>query len=87
MKNKLFYVFITLLAGIPMQLFAQTDSVQTDSVQKVNVNTTLIAKEKHKQVNFIKLHFTGILLKNYQLQYERTLSKLISIAIAYYLTN
>ncbi len=83
MKNKLFYVFITLLLGIPSQLFAQTDSVQTDSVQKVNVNTTLITKEKHKQVNFIKLHLSGILLKNYQLQYERTLSKVISIAVAY----
>ncbi|MEJ7822700.1 MAG: hypothetical protein WKF85_10290 [Chitinophagaceae bacterium] len=83
MKRKLFYVFITFLSGITTQLYSQTDSGQMDSVQKVNVNKPLIAKEKHKQVNFIKLHLTGILLKNYQLQYERTLSKSISIAIAY----
>ncbi|MDQ3535226.1 MAG: DUF3575 domain-containing protein [Bacteroidota bacterium] len=78
MKSKLFYVFITLLSGFPAQLLAQTDSVQ-----KVNVNTTLVPSQKHKQSNFIKINITGILLKNYSLQFERTLSRKFSIAVAY----
>ncbi len=78
MKRNLVYVFITLLSGITTQLLAQTDSVQ-----KVNVNTTLVPSQKHKQSNFIKINITGILLKNYSLQFERTLSRKFSIAVAY----
>jgi len=82
MRTRQLFLSAIFFASIT-QLMAQTDSVQTGSGQKVNVNKPLIVKEKPKQMNFIKLHLTGLLLKNYQLQYERVLSKSISIAVAY----
>ena len=38
-------------------------------------------KSKHEQVNMVKLNLTGIALKNYSLQYERTLSRKFSVAL------
>lgn len=77
MKQKLFFLSTALILGLS-NLQAQTDSLTVDSTTK----TIASSKQKHL-VNFVKLNLLGILLKNYQLQYERVLTKKISFAIAY----
>jgi hypothetical protein len=40
-------------------------------------------EKKREQVNLVKLNLTALVLKNYSLQYERTLNRKISIAVAF----
>jgi hypothetical protein len=40
-------------------------------------------KKKHGQVNLVKLNLTALVLKNYSLQYERTLNRKVSVAVAF----
>lgn len=62
------------------QLSAQTSPVSTRSLlQDINQ-----AKSKNKYLrNFIKINLTSLALKNYSIQYERVLTKAISVAVAY----
>ena len=78
MKPKTFCFVATLLFSSIIHLQAQTDSLTVDSTTKSIANL----KQK-RPVNFVKLNLLGILLKNYQLQYERVLTRKVSLAIAY----
>ena len=67
-------LFITLSIHAKAQKMDVADSIPSEK-QKLKV--------KSKQENFIKFNLTSIPLKNYSLQYERTLSKRISIAASF----
>lgn len=72
MKIKSFYFIALLLMSFTIKLQAQTEIATEDSTRK-----------NKKQVNFIKVNLTGIFLKNYSIQYERSLSRKISVALAF----
>lgn len=60
----------------------------TVSIPELAAQTNLPSAEDpasnyEKKKNFIKLNLTAIILKNYSLQYERVLSKPVSLAIAF----
>ncbi len=56
---------------------------QNDNVINNAASTVTADKELNLNQNFIKTNLTGILLKNYSLQYERTLNRKISVALQY----
>ena len=66
-----FFFFITF------QLNAQTKTVKPDNTDSKS------AKKSTHQLNFIKTNLTGIVFKNYSLQYERVLTRKFSFAIAF----
>jgi hypothetical protein len=72
-----FFTFI--LFSIPVfKSFGQNESLNDD-------NATQMKQKKAMGINqnFIKTNITGILIRNYSLQYERTLSKTISLSLAF----
>lgn len=89
MQPKKHYLFTAVLVTAGLQLFAQKESPATD--------TTLIIKERksefhaapvdenneQRNYNYIKLNLTGLALKNYSLQLERTVSRKFSAVIAF----
>lgn len=65
-------------------LFCITGINVAAQVENKNADTSIQKKEVHNPArNFIKTNVTGILLKNYSLQYERILSRKFSIAVQY----
>lgn len=75
MKKKLF-IALSIMSALNLctthKLFAQNDDSAIDVDEEISNNC-----------NFIKTNLTGIILKNYSLQYERTLNKKISVALQY----
>lgn len=65
---------LTLLAAFCCLMLSASAQREDSS----NNNAALLAKR-----NFIKTNITSIFLKNYSLQYERVLSKAVSVAITY----
>jgi len=81
MSKKLFitYLAFTVLISVTsFTSFAQNENLNSDTAMRIK-------KEKKTNLNrnFIKTNITGILLKNYSLQYERTLNKTISLALSF----
>ncbi len=77
---KSFYVIALLVIGITIRVNAQNQMVEADSQITKSSYSKVTQK---KQVNFIKVNLTAIALKNYSLQYERTLSRKFSFAVAF----
>ena len=73
MKSK-FLLALLLIIAAPFVLQAQIESSPEYAGNQV---------KKNQDVNFIKTNITSILLKNYSLQYERTLKKKLSAAISF----
>ena len=72
-----FFIF-TFFSATHFQSFAQNENLNSDTAMQM--------KEKKKinlNRNFIKTNITGIILKNYSLQLERTLNKTISLSLSY----
>lgn len=83
MKIKSFYLLALMLCSITIKLNAQTEPAVADSsVSTPAVDTSKNIKLKPPS-NFIKINLTGLILKNYSLQYERVLTKSISLAVAF----
>ena len=75
------YFFITLLLFIStLHLTAQPKTRVTKSSEAKPSNSN---KKDQQHSNFIKINLTGIILKNYTLQYERSQTKKISFALAF----
>ena len=75
-RNSIIIFFITtfLWCVISFPAAGQVENMDTNnSTQEV----------KNDEWNFIKTNVTGIILKNYSLQYERVLSKKFSVALQY----
>jgi hypothetical protein len=76
--KKLLISFFILFSASTFQSFAQNENLNSDTAMQM--------KEKKKinlNRNFIKTNITGIILKNYSLQFERTLNKTISLSLSY----
>jgi hypothetical protein len=80
MKQKLFYLIMALLLIITIQLQAQSDSAVQVSMQ--STPPVKQVKQKH-HLNIVKINLAPLLFKSYSLQYERVLSKEISVAVQY----
>lgn len=76
MKSK-HLLFIAAFVCISSQINAQLDSSSTTGVG------TKKEKTKTSQRNFVKVNLTALVLKNYSLQYERTLNRKFSFAVAF----
>ena len=63
-----------LLVFATIKLQAQTSPPPTDDTKEKKVN---------HQMNFVKINLTSIALKNYAFQYERVITKPISVALSY----
>ena len=97
MKNLLIvFLFITCTLSaisaqeIPVVAPADSAKISTDTLKisadtvKTSVDTLKISPEKAKiSKNFIKFNITSALIKNYSLQYERVLSRGISVALSF----
>ena len=82
MNPKPFYLIAVLLLSNTINLKAQTDTASVEgSVNTLHFDTKNV--QQKPGFNFIKLNFLGIVLKNYQIQFERVLSRKISVAVAY----
>lgn len=91
MRSKIPILIAVFFMCVALNLHAQiitepTDSfanIQSENVEgePINPEATLVNQQIPR--NFIKLNLTGILLKNYGVQYERVLSKRISVALQY----
>ena len=88
MKKVLFF-FVIMLSN--PAIYAQQSRV-IDNVSKSGVNNANFNKEAHSQdytygykqkMNLIKINLTGLPIRNYSLQYERVLNKVISVGISY----
>lgn len=80
MKQKPFCLITAFLFSLAIHLQAQTDS----STAVIPQNTALAKEIKQKRhLNIIKVNLPPLLLKSYSLQYERVLSKEISVAVQY----
>ena len=77
MKLKPLHFLTALLFSLTLQLNAQTKSVVTDTTESKS------GKKKIRQSNFIKTNLTSIVFKNYSLQFERTLTRKFSFAVAF----
>jgi hypothetical protein len=77
MEKKLFYLIVACFLSNTNYLNAQT--VATDNVSTVKNNKT----PSNHRFNFFKINLMGIVIKNYSVQYERVLSRKISIAVSY----
>jgi len=89
MGIKLPYLFVILMLTT-FSIHAQTNSSVTDTsiiiINSAESNRSKNRPANEEQIppfNLVKLNLTGILLKNYSLQYERVLNKKISVALQY----
>lgn len=78
------YFFTALLFGTFILVSGYNATAQTDNVGSNDFNANFgelpgILRPK----NFIKTNITSIVLKNYSLQYERVISRKISVAVQY----
>ena len=80
MKQKPFYLITALLLIITIQLQAQSDSAV--QVRMQNTPPVKQVKQTH-HLNIVKINLPTLLLKSYSLQYERVLSRKISLAVQY----
>lgn len=65
-------------------LFCVTAINVTAQIENASADTFIQKKEvKKPNLNFIKTNITGILLKNYSIQYERILNRKFSVAVQY----
>ncbi len=80
MKQKPFCLITALLLIITIQLQAQSGSAVQVSMQ--NTSPVKQVKQKH-HLNIVKINLPPLLLKSYSLQYERVLSRKISLAVQY----
>lgn len=80
MKQRPFCLIIVLLLSLSIHLQAQSDSAAA-----VSMPDTPPAKEvkQKRHLNIVKVNLTPLLLKSYSLQYERVLSRKISVAVQY----
>lgn len=79
-KQKPFYLILMFLFAITVHLRAQSDSSRT-----TNLQTSPPAKdiEQKPHLNIVKVNLASLLLKSYSLQYERVLSRKVSVAVQY----
>ena len=77
MKLKPLLLITAFFFAITFQLNAQTKPVEPDN------SVSKSAKKNIHQLNFIKTNLTGIVFKNYSLQYERVLTRKFSIAVSF----
>lgn len=77
MEKKLFYLIVAFILSNTYNLTAQINS--EDSLPIVKNNKTL----SNHRLNFVKINLLGFVVKNYSVQYERVLSRKISIAVSY----
>lgn len=80
MKQKRFYLIFIFLLSITVHLRAQSDSSLTALPQPATA-----AKEvrQNRHLNIVKVNLPPLLLKTYSLQYERVLTRKISVAVQY----
>jgi hypothetical protein len=84
MKPKVTILTSLLLLSFTMNLHAQTDSTDAGrNLKKQSKNVEMVKVNQQLPRNFIKLNLSGILMKNYALQYERVLNRKISVALQY----
>ncbi|MEO9022178.1 MAG: hypothetical protein ABI237_13875 [Ginsengibacter sp.] len=91
MKSKTTILTVGLLMSITMNLHAQTDSTIVDSatiapnsvVENMRLETQVNVVKQKPPFNIIKGNLPALLFKSYSLQYERVLSRKISVAIQY----
>lgn len=79
MKTKLFIILFTVT------VLLSTTGLQS-AAQNTNPDTSSKIQEEKKIIpdrNFIKVNLTGILVKNYSVQYERILSRKFSFSLSY----
>jgi hypothetical protein len=76
MLKKLFILFsiFTFFSATISTSFAQNENAAAQKKETPKI---------HHAMNFIKTNITGIILKNYSLQYERVLSRKFSFALQY----
>ena len=88
MKKVLFF-FVIILSN---QITSAQQYKEIDNMSKLGVCNTNLSKEIHSQdytygykpkMNLIKINLTGLPIRNYSLQYERVLNKVISVGISY----
>ncbi len=77
---KTFYFITLLVLGFTIKGTAQTKSVEADKFLNKPSGSEYI---NNQQINFIKVNLTAIPLKNYSIQYERTITRKFSFAIAF----
>ena len=73
-----------------VRISSDTTKVTADTL-KISADTVIVSAEKVKvsgdavkiRKNFIKFNLTSALLKNYSLQYERVLTRTISLAVSF----
>ena len=80
MKQKPFYLITAFLLSLSIHLQAQTDS-STAVIPQVTTSAKEVKQKRH--LNIIKVNLPPLLLKSYSLQYERVLSRKISVAVQY----
>ncbi len=74
------YFISLLLLGFIIRGNAQTKSADEDKFLKKPSRAEIL---DNQQINFIKVNLTAIPLKNYSIQYERTITRKFSFAIAF----
>jgi hypothetical protein len=80
MKQNPFYLVTVLLLSLSINLRAQSDSTAT--MRMPDTPPAKEVKQKH-HLNIVKINLAPLLLKSYSLQYERVLSRKISVAVQY----
>jgi hypothetical protein len=66
-----------------VKISADTLKISSDTL-KISTDTLKAPSEKRKiSKNFIKFNITSALIKNYSLQYERVLSRVVSVAVSF----
>lgn len=91
MKSRTMILITALLISIASNLHAQTDSTSIDNTLNKQIKIVDSVPVKHKIVpvkqyiphNLIKVNLTALLFKSYSIQYERVLSRKISVALQY----
>ena len=91
MKLKTLYLTLVLLMAANFQLRAQTDSLLADTSKSGIIPLPDDANQPLKNdlirekppMNILKVNLTGLLLKNYSLQFERVLNRKFSLAVQY----
>lgn len=86
MKPKKFILTAVLLSATGFHLIAQRGVTQTTLVIKEKKTATQIETRKESAPNanhnFLKFNLTGVTVKNYSVQFERTLNNKFSAALA-----
>ena len=91
MKLTTIYLTVVMLLATTIHLHAQSDSQTV--ITSTSINPTLAANSENilkmemarqkPPLNIIKVNLTALLLKNYSFQFERVLTRKISVAVQY----